>query len=443
MAQYQRLSNDYVPEAEGPLISQRQPCQNITAEYAQADAIYIQKTTALALKFTSYRTVRGDGNCGWRALAFGYFEALIQSSHPSGPAAEITRLISMNNLLNTVGYQQTIYEDFVEETLHLLKQIANSPPNQDSDAALLTSFNDASVGSAIIMHFRLISGAWMKTHRESFIPFIESMNVDQYCETHIEPYAVEMDNIGLQACFEAILRPAGVTLKVLYLDRSPGEQVNELSWQSESPDSSSTYGGTPTVRLLYRPGHYDILYKPEDIPALPTAVTNPQINFLSEHPVYTPSSNTCYVPHQGLDMNHFFLPGFASAGVSPLSFSPNTFSAAPLYSPSSLPMSSPSTEAYGMSYSAPPPKIHPTPPPPLLPGISSTGGFRPSIYQFSLKERKAAQAQTEPCQTEAMKQAGESPAHFRNKKFQPQMWEPGAEYNVSRSSSESNRRRSS
>ncbi|KAL8944257.1 MAG: hypothetical protein Q9216_000552 [Gyalolechia sp. 2 TL-2023] len=45
MAQYQRLSNDFVPEAEGPLISQRQPCNNIAAEYAQADAIYVQKTT--------------------------------------------------------------------------------------------------------------------------------------------------------------------------------------------------------------------------------------------------------------------------------------------------------------------------------------------------------------------------------------------------------------
>lgn len=61
----------------------------------------------------------------------------------------------MNNLLNRVGYQQAIYEDFVEETMLLLKQIASSPPNQDSDAALLASFNDSSVCSAIIMHFRV------------------------------------------------------------------------------------------------------------------------------------------------------------------------------------------------------------------------------------------------------------------------------------------------
>lgn len=97
----------------------------------------------------------------------------------------------------------------------------------------------------------------MKTHPESFVPFTEGMTVDQYCETHIEPYAVEMDNIGLQAFFEAILRPAGIALQVLYLDRSPGEQVNELNWQTEPSDSSGTYGSTPTVRLLYRP--YDLV----------------------------------------------------------------------------------------------------------------------------------------------------------------------------------------
>ncbi|KAL8936521.1 MAG: hypothetical protein Q9211_004146 [Gyalolechia sp. 1 TL-2023] len=305
----------------------------------------------------------------------------------------------MNNLLNSVGYQQAIYEDFVEETKELLQQIANLQTNQEKDAALLAGFNDPSICSAIIMHFRLITGAWMKSHQGSYASFIEGMTVDQYCGSHIEPYAVEMDHIGLQACYDAILRPAGIALQVLYLDRTAGDQVTELNWRSEPSDPSSTYGATPTVRLLYRPGHYDILYRPEDIAVLPTAVTDPQINFVS-HPVFVATDNPFYA-QGGLDMNNICLPGFASAGLSSLPFSTNTYSADPVYAPSSLSLSPPSTEAYGMPFSAPPPKVHPTP---RLPGISSTGGFRPSIYQFSLKERKAAQSQTEPCQTEAMKQ---------------------------------------
>lgn len=93
----------------------------------------------------------------------------------------------------------------------------------------------------------------MKSHPDSFIPYIENMTVDQYCATNIEPYTVEIDHVGLEACFAAILRPAGVALQVLYLDRSPGEQVFEHDWEVESSDPSTTYGAAPTIRLLYRP----------------------------------------------------------------------------------------------------------------------------------------------------------------------------------------------
>ena len=131
---------------------------------------------ALALNFANYRTVRGDGNCGWRgtflllvdsvavfrfhanvrqALAFGYFEALVHSGGPSRFWAEIARLRSLNNLLDSVGYQREIYEDFVEETMQLHKQIIGAPPDQDIPAALLASFNNPEVSSAIIMHFRV------------------------------------------------------------------------------------------------------------------------------------------------------------------------------------------------------------------------------------------------------------------------------------------------
>lgn len=121
-------------------------------------------------------------------------------------------------------------------------------------------------------------------------------------------------------------------------------------------------------------------------------------------PVYMPSSNICYAPQQGLDLNSFYLPGFMSAGISSMPFTSNAFSAAPAYVPSSLPMSPSTAELYGTPYSAPPQDAHSIISPPLLQGLSSTGGFRPSEYQLKLKERQPGPLQTEPCQTEAMKQ---------------------------------------
>ena len=68
---------------QGPLVGIRQSSQAIASEYANADPVYVQKTAvskdldsagscqltalqALPQKFSHYRTVRGDGNCGWR-----------------------------------------------------------------------------------------------------------------------------------------------------------------------------------------------------------------------------------------------------------------------------------------------------------------------------------------------------------------------------------------
>lgn len=182
------------------MVSSRQPSQNIIAEYAQADAIYVRKTTvtaallstierrlislvsqALAQKLSSYRTVRGDGNCGWRgsphhdrpfpcrfvflladfrkAVAFGYFEALLHSSDPGRALAEVARLKSLNNLLDSVGYTRIIYEDFVDETLAMLQLIPNLPTNDDG-TALLEALEQPGVWDAIIAHFRVGAPNW-------------------------------------------------------------------------------------------------------------------------------------------------------------------------------------------------------------------------------------------------------------------------------------------
>lgn len=103
------------------------------------------------------------------------------------------------------------------------------------------------------MFLQLVTSAWMKKHADSYAPYMtEHLSVDQYCSTRIEPHAVEIENLGLQACIDAIIKPAGIAVQVLYLDRSPGEQVNE-HWPAELSGASALYPGAPTIRLLYRP----------------------------------------------------------------------------------------------------------------------------------------------------------------------------------------------
>lgn len=93
-----------------------------------------------------------------KAVAFGYFEALLHSSDPNRALAEVARLKSLNNLLDSVGYDRIIYEDFVDETLTML-QLIPTLPTQDDGTALLEALDRPGVWDAIIAHFRVGIGA--------------------------------------------------------------------------------------------------------------------------------------------------------------------------------------------------------------------------------------------------------------------------------------------
>lgn len=65
----------------------------------------------------------------------------------------------------------------------------------------------------------------------------------------VEPMAKESDHIHIIALTDAL----GVCVRVVYMDRGGDSSVNLHDFPED--------GSTPLVTLLYRPGHYDILYQ--------------------------------------------------------------------------------------------------------------------------------------------------------------------------------------
>lgn len=90
----------------------------------------------------------------------------------------------------------------------------------------------------------------MKSNAALYEPFLPNVSIDEYRATSIDPYQVEIEHLGMQACIDAILKPAGIAVDVLYLDRSEGEEVNTINWEPEAPGEG---GINPRLRLLYRP----------------------------------------------------------------------------------------------------------------------------------------------------------------------------------------------
>lgn len=92
----------------------------------------------------------------------------------------------------------------------------------------------------------------MKSNADVYAPFVVDMSVVAYCEHYIEPAAVELDHIGLQALAVAIINEAGIAIDVLYLDRSAGDHVTPHRLPVIDSQGNEVVDG-PTIRLLYRP----------------------------------------------------------------------------------------------------------------------------------------------------------------------------------------------
>ncbi|EME86592.1 uncharacterized protein MYCFIDRAFT_162177 [Pseudocercospora fijiensis CIRAD86] len=465
LAQFQKASNEYEAPVTGPLVGQRQPSTAITTEYASADPVYQAKTQSLPQKYSYYRTVRGDGKCGWRAVAFGYFEALIHHGDGNRFGMEEARLRSLGNVVLQSGYSQMVYEDFADTTYELLRELANAVnENVDAVALLLERFNEDIVQDYIISHLRALTAAWMITRDADYAPWLLGQTVEQYCKDQILPVAAEIEHVGLSALKDAFLAPAAISLEVLYLDRSEGDQVTMHRFDPVT-NGGYTLG---TVRLLYRPGHYDLLYKPEDLPAPPPPPA-PVPTYLQfgtqthQEPAYDlgvsampdflmtiPGMSYASQPPQAWGMPSSYSTDFTFSAPAPVSAC--TPAVQTPSAPAPQPQSLPSQPVY-VSGSSPtqlvPPPTQLTHEMAIRPAAmaqahlghhdlqSQLGGgpFRMSAYNYEADFMQATSQM--PFQTSIFRNSHFNQAHFLNPDFQPEQWDPEGEYTTASSSKSS------
>ncbi|KAK5130340.1 hypothetical protein LTR08_002180 [Meristemomyces frigidus] len=445
LAKFQKLSNEYEPEVTGPLVGQREPSTAITTEYASADPVFQAKTAALPQKYSHYRTVRGDGRCGWRAIGFGYFETLIHLGDSNKLLEEETRLRSLSNVLNAAGYGSLIYEDFADEAFDLLRRIANALPTGNADLVLHEAFNDEVVQNYIITYLKILTSAWMKTRPADYAPWLLAQTVDQFCDHNVMPLGSEIENLSLSALKDVLLSSAGIALEVLYLDRTEGSEVNMHRF-----DPVNHHGAViGTIRLLYRPGHYDIVYKAEDLPQPSIIPTYLQYSSHTHNePVFDIGVGADFMamipgmsyanPHQPWMSNSSYGNDFYGPSAPVQQCAPPA--------PTPTPVTQPQIQPQPV-YVPPTPTHHVAPPtqmPTQMPqemAIRSVshatiahpafqhqlaGPFRPSHWELEDGFVQATMAM--PFQTSIFRNSHFNTAHFRNPDFQPEEWRPDDEY---------------
>ena len=101
---------------------------------------------------------------------------------------------------------------------------------------------------------QMVVAAWIQDKASIYEPFIlgetTAKSVSDYCKDYLEMHTVEIDGIGISALCDAVLTPAGLAVKIKYLDTSAGVEAN-----THSLGPVDLHGlpveNLPTIWLLY------------------------------------------------------------------------------------------------------------------------------------------------------------------------------------------------
>ncbi|CAH0561071.1 unnamed protein product [Brassicogethes aeneus] len=228
-----------------PLVGSLEPLESLNKEYL-TDTVYLEKVKDLAKKYKFMRRTRPDGNCFFRAFSYANVEIL------TGKKEEFEEFYKLaensKNALVELGFQQFTVEDFYDTYMEVLKRIKTAPTVEESKNELHTLFNEQGFSDYMVVYLRLLTSGQLQKEEDFYSCFIEGhRTVADFCHQEVEPMYKESDHIHIIAACAAL----NTGVRVVYMDRGTGKSCTE----HDLPE-----GCTPTVHLLYRPGHYDILY---------------------------------------------------------------------------------------------------------------------------------------------------------------------------------------
>ncbi|KAI1855354.1 hypothetical protein JX266_000219 [Neoarthrinium moseri] len=510
LAQQEAAAREYKPELEagaflqqvfneltskqGPIVGEKKPSHAITEEYAKADPIYVAKTMVSPRQRHERSPIRGElqqplelgsGFAEERPLTFALPPPSCWMAYPSGSAretdpgprhyprlipiivrskgmaivageAELARLTGLNEYLENVGgYSPYVFEDMVDVTIELMTEIIQAvKAGQDAMPLLMAKFNDEETSAPIVYHLRLLAASYLKGNLDQYEAYIPG-DADSYCNEWILPVNREIDQVEVMLLFNILLKPADIVLEIAYLDRSEGDEVNLHRMPEEAKNKDPKMLGS-IIHLLYRPGHYDLLYRedastaPSAAPEPPAAPTSLQVNRVSSfsHQHEIQSVAPSLGAFSSLSMGTLgMIPGFEPAGFAPLGSPPAV--ASPVgsgYSPSSQSTWVPHSYSETLP-SAPSPMSsqtsQPSPPPQQSQdAITSLTSLRFSKHMFPVPGAVDASAfSPEPTfTTNIFKQSYFNTAHYNNPHFQPEEYKPDQDDEIPTSKSNGRKR---
>jgi ubiquitin thioesterase protein OTUB1 len=207
---------------------------------------YYQKALELSNRYSHIRKIRGDGNCFYRAVLTAVIERILNNRHELEPFTALCK--SWRKRLLDLSFPELTTGDFCDSMETLCESIKE---NLKTNEVLMDDLNQDGIANYYVAFLRLITSGYLRENETEYAGFIEGgRTLDLYCIEEIEPMWKDCDHLSIIALVNALK----TSLRIEYMDRS---QAPSGGWHHDF----SADGSEPKLYMLFRPGHYDLLYK--------------------------------------------------------------------------------------------------------------------------------------------------------------------------------------
>lgn len=244
-----RFENDLRSEeaAQGPLVSPLLPLAILHDEFPHSNFALKLDLLSSQHNFVEVRKCRRDGNCFYRAVAFDLIEKF--KTDPEGSILNYQS--DWKDQLKAARYEPTIFEDFSDAFWSYLE-------SKNLDISLQEVWeSDEYTSNMAIMLLRLLTSAHIRSNPDDYLAFIElapqdGNSIEKWCERSVDSVGVDADQVQLIALAKSL------QIQIVVANLGSGMETDDLQ-VTEFDFRNSNEGHV--VYLLYRPGHYDLLYK--------------------------------------------------------------------------------------------------------------------------------------------------------------------------------------